>query len=156
MKAMRSRRWVMVFRFSAIAVFIAASSALVTYYACNMSRPDWESVFRDKREELEKFASDVASGELKPSDDDRFQIPPNLSRARFLSIKRKGGFLLFMLRTDWPDDQFEIIAYDLENRPKCFQALYSLFSASISLPYRPYCRLLVLLHVQLIVTNVGL
>jgi hypothetical protein len=62
MKAMRSRRWVMVFRFSAIAVFIAASSALVTYYACNMSHPGWESVFRDKREELEKFASDVASG----------------------------------------------------------------------------------------------
>jgi hypothetical protein len=98
-------------------LLVALVTAATTHYFDNVSRPYWETVFKNTKEELAQFAEGVRLGRTSPGSDGRFDLPKQLYKARISIVEKRDGFLFLTLRPQWPDDPIQVLAFNLEDRP---------------------------------------
>jgi len=59
------RWWLLPIVFLSAVLLVIAAAGLIGYQVCNLYRPYWETVWAQKRLDLEKFAAVVSSGKLR-------------------------------------------------------------------------------------------
>ena len=96
-------------------LLVVVFTAVITHYLDIASRPKWETIFADNKDELARYASDYRSGELHKLDNGNLPVWKRLSNAGVMHIAEREGFLFFSIRPEWLDDSTEVIVFDLKD-----------------------------------------